>query len=756
MKRLIKIATIISLTSHRSCLILLSFLLCINLLASAQTYQSGQTSVNNGSATTTSTSYQTHAIIGQPAISTTNSTSFQVITGFGPAFLSAKIVDVSISNIQLDPSTVGPGNSLTFAFDINSLETSSIDANTLDIAVYLSTDQVIDAGELLKTVTVTNLIAGSTTYAFPQTGDDNDLTIGASETPGDYYLIFELDPANTIGETNETNNELSAALTISNDTTSPVIGTVAKDNFYSTGSTASVSVNDNVGVDKVYFYHRGIRATNSSNWGTPVEVQLVSGVYSVTLESSWLDELGIEFWFEAFDTSNNRDSTEVHFTYYQTVGNELILPNFPAGRKQTNYRIFSIPFDLTQKNPTTVFSKLGPYDPVKWRMYHYLNGSTLEYNKGWSSIDPGKSYWLIHDVADAGQILVGEGDAIQGNKASPYTINLVQGWNQIGNPYRFDVSWNDILSASGNPTEVERFRVWNTGSFSDGSTLATYGGGFVFTSAPVQISIPVSTGSGGRVSELAENKNPLNSDSWQVIFEIKNGDLQFNLGGFGMHPDALNGKDYYDDVAMPRLPEYVDINFSHPEYFITRFNKDVVPSNDLQTWYFTIDKNSQVKATILSWDNSYFGDNGMDLYMIDMERNTLLNMRETNTYTFTMDNQYRFKVIYGDEFAIREDLVPNRVTLGQNYPNPFIATTLIPIALPDTKDKYNIELVVMNKLGQEVKQVFSGDLGPGYHQFEWDGKDMTGEKTTPGFYVYLMKVNTGNEIMSYAKYIVRY
>lgn len=723
----------------------------------AQTYQSGTVVISNGQGTITSTSYTSQNTIGQSAIGVMSSTSFSTTAGFIPTTLSVVLLDVAVSNAVADPTIVAIGNDVSFSVTIQSNENGGINANTLEIAIYLSTDEIIDTGELLKTVTVTNSIAGNSTYIFPQTEDDNQVTIPAGTTPNSYYLIIELDPSGALNEVLENNNVITTAITVSDDAIDPVIGTVSNDLYFSAGAEASVAVNDNSGVDRVNFYHRGIRSAPSDDWGTPVEVSINAGLYTLALEASWLDELGVEFWFEAFDTSNNRDSTNVKYMYSKTVGSELTLPPLAAGRNQANYQMISIPFDLTQKNVSSIFSKLGEYDPSTWRMYHYLNGSTKEYNQGWSTIESGKSYWIIHDVANVGQILIDEGEAIQGNKATPYTIDLIQGWNQIGNPYRFDINWSDVLDASGNPTEVELFRVWSSGKFRDGNILANFSGGFVFTNAPVTISIPVtSTGTGGRVAGVTQEDNPLDNASWQVNYSLTNNDITFNLGGFGMHPEALVEKDIHDKVSMPRLPQYVDLNFSHTEYFISKFSKDVVPSTEEFTWYFTIDKKSDNQATTLTWDNNYFGHNNKQLVMVDLERNAPISMREESSYSFLMADSYRFKIIYGDQTYVDQELITKEIVLNQNYPNPFTSSTIIPFSLPNSYDFYDVDLIIVNKLGQEVKHLLKTNLTAGFYEIEWNGEAQSGQKVVPGLYIYKLSVNTGEELLTYTKNIIIY
>ena len=717
----------------------------------AQSYKTGATINNNGQVSATSSSFQMQAIMGQAAVGTIKSTNFEINAGFIPVTLSSQFIDLAIENLALNPTTVGQGGAISISFDVRNLDSGTLPGGSYAIGVFLSTDEIIDAGEELRTISIPDDIGAGGTYIFPQNGDDASLTIPGNTTPASYFIILRADNGDVIAESDETNNEITASLTVTGDSEKPVLDNFNPVSYFSTGRSVSVNASDNVGIDSVNFYHRGIRT--NSNW-TKEEVS-GTGLYSITLDALWLDELGVEYWFEAIDDSSNRDSTAVEYTYAQTPGGVLLLPAIPAGSKQSNYQMISIPFDLTNKAVTNVFSKLGTYDPTKWRMFHYTNGNTNEYNQGWSTIELDKSYWIIHNVADAGQFFVGEGKAVQKNKTDQNIIKLVEGWNQIGNPYRFDVSWNDILAASGNPTEVEKFRVWADGSFSDGTTLKSFGGGFVFTGAPVNITIPVAgSGSGGRIEETDDYHYPLDNPNWQVTYELTNDDLIFRFGGFGMHQEATEGKDRYDDIAMPRLPNYVDINFIHPEYFIPKFNKDVVPTAEAKTWFFTVDKNSPLAETTLTWDNSYYGNNSKQLFLVDLEHNKIIDMRETTAYTFEMAKKHRFKLIFGDGTYLAQELVPTGASLNQNYPNPFSTTTSIPFALPNTFTSYNVDLVIINKLGQEVKQLIRGDLQPGYYETEWDGTDDNGQKLGSGLYIYRMRVNTGKDVLSYSKHII--
>ena len=87
-------------------------------------------------------------------------------------------------------------------------------------------------------------------------------------------------------------------------------------------------------------------------------------------------------------------------------------------------------------------------------------------------------------------------------------------------------------------------------------------------------------------------------------------------------------------------------------------------------------------------------------------------------------------VSYSTEVEI-EVLSPKEFALFQNYPNPFNPSTTIKFALPE---KTNVELLVYNSLGEKVADVFSGELGEGFHEIEF-----TASNLSSGIYFYRLE-----------------
>jgi len=72
--------------------------------------------------------------------------------------------------------------------------------------------------------------------------------------------------------------------------------------------------------------------------------------------------------------------------------------------------------------------------------------------------------------------------------------------------------------------------------------------------------------------------------------------------------------------------------------------------------------------------------------------------------------------------------------LGQNYPNPFIETTVIPFSLPE---KAVVTLEVLDIFGNVLKTIVDGELNAAtYNNYQWDRQCNDGTYAPNGTYLY--------------------
>jgi hypothetical protein len=83
-------------------------------------------------------------------------------------------------------------------------------------------------------------------------------------------------------------------------------------------------------------------------------------------------------------------------------------------------------------------------------------------------------------------------------------------------------------------------------------------------------------------------------------------------------------------------------------------------------------------------------------------------------------------------------VVPARVALEQNQPNPFNPSTTISFALPTEGEA---SLRVFDVSGRLVRTLAGGLLAAGTHAASWDGRDDRGQAAPSGVYLYQLTVN---------------
>jgi PKD repeat protein len=81
-------------------------------------------------------------------------------------------------------------------------------------------------------------------------------------------------------------------------------------------------------------------------------------------------------------------------------------------------------------------------------------------------------------------------------------------------------------------------------------------------------------------------------------------------------------------------------------------------------------------------------------------------------------------------------LVPARVALGVNRPNPFNPSTVIPFELPVAGQ---VTLEIYDVRGRLVRRLVNGQLPAGFHSATWDGRDHSGRGVASGLYLSMLR-----------------
>lgn len=105
----------------------------------------------------------------------------------------------------------------------------------------------------------------------------------------------------------------------------------------------------------------------------------------------------------------------------------------------------------------------------------------------------------------------------------------------------------------------------------------------------------------------------------------------------------------------------------------------------------------------------------------------------SNTENWLRPSCWGYLEVYVDSsiLAIDNEMIPKQFKLYANYPNPFNPITSIKFDLPKAT---NVNMIIYDMLGKEVKTLVSGRKNAGSYSIAWDGRNNNGQLVTSGLY----------------------
>jgi hypothetical protein len=98
--------------------------------------------------------------------------------------------------------------------------------------------------------------------------------------------------------------------------------------------------------------------------------------------------------------------------------------------------------------------------------------------------------------------------------------------------------------------------------------------------------------------------------------------------------------------------------------------------------------------------------------------------------------------------------LPAKLTLLPSRPNPFGASTSIPILVPaSTVEAPAFELRILDATGRIVRRLRLGTAAPGRHELVWDGRDDSGREVPSG--TYFCRASWGEAVLSRRIQLIR-
>jgi fibronectin type 3 domain-containing protein len=514
--------------------------------------------------------------------------------------------------------------------------------------------------------------------------------------------------------------------------------------------TVAASASDDIsGINQFYLYYRKAGDKNSldSTGFQNNQAQIPGNINT---------QQGVEYALFAKDNENNKNRMpengffSIQIEFDQTGVSQSTENPQHSGIKISDYRIFSIPFELDNRTPASVFESadnFGPYDPSRWRFFTINNEGMIEFNqiKNQSVINPGRGFLLITSIAGK-KIRVRNG--YSPNVAEFSRIPLIQGWNLVGNPFDFDIPLNNLqLSSSANLNAWElTANLWTNSPtyLNRWSGLAIH----IENQADTLLIRPVSG-----IAKTVAFIDRFSEEYWGMRLKV----------------DTETGKDLCNYIGItadkdgelwsepPQIENCISLSIypsqsSHLQTGNQRTCKQL--SVSLQPageqgnfWDLVLNGGENGKTVVLYLEKYGEITQNYDQYLLDLEWQLAYNLSTVNeplNIKMGSSGERNFRLLVGTKEYIKNNsqgiaIYPQAYELRQNFPNPFNSNTTIIFAIPE---EAKVSLDVFNILGQKIRTLINKEQrNEGYHVIEWDSKNNRGISVASGMYIFRFLAN---------------
>ncbi|GEM_PF-6505432 len=335
------------------------------------------------------------------------------------------------------------------------------------------------------------------------------------------------------------------------------------------------------------------------------------------------------------------------------------IPVVPPRDSALGLEMLSIPYSFINSDASNVLGSLSdsvyPGGPVAIWRYHPSRQEYRTYPDPFAaSIEPGEGFWLLNQNRET---IVLPSDATPVAAMVPYDVELLAGWNQIGNPFvapiRFDQV--DVIGPDGSQWGIQEATarglilpvlysydpvtneyVWSTTLA--GTSLIPFEGYWLLAYRDVTLVFPPPGGM--MVAEVPATAATQPQDGWQVGIQVQASGQTRAARLFGATSGATDEVDTSDVPAPPALlatGPRVDAWFSIGADSDRRYLVDTRSADPgAKTWSLTVLAEEPGAAVTVRWpglSQTLPGD--LVATLQDVAAGRQVYMRTSESYTFT-------------------------------------------------------------------------------------------------------------------------
>jgi hypothetical protein len=404
----------------------------------------------------------------------------------------------------------------------------------------------------------------------------------------------------------------------------------------------------------------------------------------------------------------------------------------PVTLTPESYQMISAPLILDYPGPLVQLSDdFGPYSAGGWKLYRWHGDAYAEPPVLRDDFLPGNGFWL----ATANETAFNFRGATSVPSVAPFSVPVDTGWNQIGNPFAFPVSWSTVGQVNCS--------VWGGGPYAyDGveyqisQVLAPFQAAFVYVKSgpgalsfyPIDVSV---------LGKGVERQSPAAGEFFvRVGAEVEGTPYGDRYNRIGFKSLASESVDAYDSPKPPAIGKGVELSIMENG---VSYLEDFKPLNDRgQSWFVALRGRGVEGKAQISLEATGNLPPGFEIHVLDLIGENAVPVA-SGSFDASIPERgmaHYYKIIigtadYADSQRDGIPLQPMEFALHQNYPNPFNPETRIAYSLGSRSD---VTLEIYSSLGQMVRTLVRGEQTTGAYTVSWDGRSDAGRPVASGVY----------------------